>query len=574
MLRSVKSRPRALPPFLIAPTLNGSFNMRLHQKFAFTEWGFIALLAVLCSVLTILQHQWTGEISRAEAERLRGSVQADAEAFAKSFDGTLTSYCTTLVPTARHRDPQGRAEMHLKCFEKWRARKPRPIFSHVAVAVPNGGTVALYEQSLTDGSLVPTNWPANWESLRSHFEQRRFGPATEGGGILFEVPLFSDSADDFDGPPEIEWVIFELDTNYLQSVWFPQLMKQYVNVYGNQLYQAVVKNLGSPVKKIYATAEQIEASVKPIVVPLNRQGRARTVKMGPSPNAVWTLSIYPQPDALEELVARSRHKNFAVALFLNALILVAGLALVRHTRRSRELAQQQMNFVAGVSHELRTPLTVIRGAAHNLNRGVVSERAQIEKYSGLIIAHVEQLGDMVEQVLTLAGVQNKNAATLRQPVALPEVLRDAVAASTHDVQVAHCELQLELPPALPEILGDASSLRRCFQNLISNAAKHGGSGKWIGVSAAIDEDQQPPVVVIEVADRGSGIPAYELAEIFKPFFRGTRPQSSQVRGSGLGLSLVKEIVEAHGGTISVRSAENHGSTFTVCLPVSKKEKSK
>lgn len=231
-----------------------------------------------------------------------------------------------------------------------------------------------------------------------------------------------------------------------------------------------------------------------------------------------------------------------------------------------------MNFVANVSHELRTPLTVIRGAAHNMQRGVVSERSQIEKYSSLIIEHCEQLSEMVEQVLALAGVQKKTSPALREPVALAEVLHDAVAATAHDTQAAQCEVQLELPPSLPMVLGDASALRRVFQNLITNAAKHGGSGKWIGVTAVGDEDSRPPVAEIQVADRGAGIPPDEQADIFKPFFRGALTRALQIRGSGLGLSLVKEIVEAHGGKISVRSLNGQGATFIVRLPVAETKK--
>ena len=233
-----------------------------------------------------------------------------------------------------------------------------------------------------------------------------------------------------------------------------------------------------------------------------------------------------------------------------------------------------MNFVANVSHELRTPLTVIRGAAHNLNRGVVQERSQIERYSGLIIQHAEQLGEMVEQVLQLAGAKKNQSAAVRQPVVLVEVLNEALAATVHDVEAAHCTLQLELPPSLPAVTGDAAALRRAFQNLITNAAKHGGAGGWIGVTAVTDENANEPTVEIQVADRGAGIPPSELSDIFKPFFRGRLAQTRQIRGSGLGLSLVREIIEAHGGSIAVRSEGGGGTTFIIRLPASAAETNK
>jgi two-component system sensor histidine kinase BaeS len=160
---------------------------------------------------------------------------------------------------------------------------------------------------------------------------------------------------------------------------------------------------------------------------------------------------------------------------------------------------------------------------------------------------------------------------MRQPLALGEVLNEAVAATASEVQSAHCEVQLQLPPALPPISGDAAALRRVFQNLISNAARHAGSGGWIGIRATPDEHSDPPAVEVQVADRGPGIPSEELREIFKPFFRGALARARQTRGSGLGLSLSREIIDAHGGDITVQSRDGQGSTFLVRLPANKPE---
>lgn len=560
-----------------------AFIMRAFRQLPFREWGFVALLAALCAGLTWLQYRWTGEISRAEAERLRSGVQDAAMAFAKSFDDTLTAYCSALVPAEGEVNVANRAGVHSQLFKKWQALHPLPIFRRVAVITSSPGGATLLEQNLSDGSLSPAAWPAAWEQLRRHFVQGGRGPFMGGAGVQFEIPVFGGGPREFDGPrefgdphefgdpPEREWVAFELDTNYLQTVWLPELAVAHLNFSGKALSAAVIRTIATPPATIYATSATMDKSQKPVLARLNQRGRGAAGARGPMAGEAWLLEVFPQPDALEKLVARSRRKNFAVALGLNGLIFAAGLALVQQTRRSRRLAEQQLHFVAGVSHELRTPLTVIRGAAHNLKRGVVTEREQVENYSGLIIEHVEQLGEMIEQVLALAGVQKKHSPTLRQTVALADVLREAVAATAHDTQAAHCEVSLELPPALPEMSGDVSALRRAFQNLIANAARHGGSGKWIGIIAVADEDSHPPMIEVQVADRGPGIPAHEQGDIFKPFFRGSHAHALQVRGSGLGLSLVKEIIEAHGGSISIHSANGHGATFTVRLPVTKTE---
>jgi signal transduction histidine kinase len=269
---------------------------------------------------------------------------------------------------------------------------------------------------------------------------------------------------------------------------------------------------------------------------------------------------------LEAVVSASRQRNLTVAILVDLLILAAGGLLVRHTRHSRRLAEAQMSFVAGVSHELRTPLTVIRGAAHNLRRGVVQDPERVARYSDLILQHAEQLGAMVEQVLEFAGAQKNLPSSVREPVSISNVLHDALAAAAPDTEAAHCHVECRIPPSVPPVSGDAAALSRVFQNLVANAAKHGGAGGFIGLTAAFVNGSGPPSIEVQVTDRGPGIPECEQADILKPFVRGAAAQAAQVRGSGLGLSLVSEIVKAHGGTISIRSQPGAGATFTVRLP--------
>jgi two-component system, OmpR family, sensor histidine kinase SenX3 len=339
-----------------------------------------------------------------------------------------------------------------------------------------------------------------------------------------------------------------------------------------------VKTVATPATVLYSSRPNAaETGTAPYSIRFHRQGKTaerphqRAPDAPASPDAapewnLWVLEARPHPGALEAVVSASRRRNFAVAALVNGLILAAGAALVFHTRRSRQFAEAQMGFVANVSHELRTPLTVIRGAAYNINRGIVQERAQLEQYSGLIIQHTEQLTDMIEQLLELAGARKNRAALTRKPVQLAEVLQDAIAATKRDAEISGCAVELSIPAPLPKLSGDAAALRRVFQNLLTNAARHGGDGGWIGITATLEKGNELPMIEVRVADRGPGIPQNEHAEIFKPFVRGTAAQEKQIRGSGLGLSLVKEIVEAHGGVVLVRSQAGQGATFTVRLP--------
>jgi signal transduction histidine kinase len=571
--------------------------MRERLQQTYVEWGFIALLAGFCAVLSLLQYHWTGEVSRAEAERLRTEITGQAQHFGQAFDSTLSDSCAALTPNGQELNDSNREPVHLQRFQKWKAGNPRPIFSRVAVAVSTPFGSQLLEQDQTTGKLAPAAWPDEWNSLHQLFSRRPMGgppPFENPQGFLFAVPVFGgrpgtngppfqtgafggNESPGERGPPfgrgrpaEGEWMIFELDTNYLRHTWLPALTRRYLNPEEQPFNDVEIRATMPPQTVIYSSPAGATNNFEtPVKVLFNRQGRDADMRRGPGAEFCWQLEVRPRLGAVEAVVDASRRRNLAVALLLNGLIFAAGFALLVHTRRSRQLAQAQMAFVANVSHELRTPLTVIRGAGHNLLRGVAREPGQIEQYSRLIIQHAEQLTNMVEQILELAGARKNVSATAREPVDVAGVLREAAAATKPDTDAAHCEVRLELAPDLPPVVGEASALRRVFQNLITNAAKHGGKGGWIGVTAASIKVAEQPLVEVKVADRGPGIPKAELPEIFKPFFRGAAAQAGHIRGSGLGLSVVREIVEAHGGTVSAESQYGQGAVFTVRLPASR-----
>jgi signal transduction histidine kinase len=255
------------------------------------------------------------------------------------------------------------------------------------------------------------------------------------------------------------------------------------------------------------------------------------------------------------------------------LLMLASLAaLANFTRRSQKLAELQMEFVAGVSHELWTPLTVISTAGYNLRGKVSRDPAQVERYGALIQQESGRLKDLVEQVLRFAGVNAGRIVGEFKPLSAEAVIADAIESSRFAIEAAQCEVETTIEPGLPLILGDPISLKHALGNLIANAAKYGTSeSKWIGVFASGITARKGAQLEIRVADRGPGIPADEQRRVFDPFFRGKRALQDQIHGTGLGLSLVKRIVEAHGGIIGVRSDPAKGTEFVVRLPIAPRE---
>jgi signal transduction histidine kinase len=172
---------------------------------------------------------------------------------------------------------------------------------------------------------------------------------------------------------------------------------------------------------------------------------------------------------------------------------------------------------------------------------------------------------MVEQTLQYAGIHSGLRKPAKNEVDLGDLIQEAVDARREELALGGFEVELALSPDLPPVLGDAKLLRTAFDNLLDNALKYAGGGRWICVRA--DYAAPEKEVRISVEDRGAGIDPADQAEIFEPFARGRAAVEAQIPGSGLGLSLVRSAAEAHRGSVTLVSERGRGSTFTMHLPV-------
>jgi signal transduction histidine kinase len=287
----------------------------------------------------------------------------------------------------------------------------------------------------------------------------------------------------------------------------------------------------------------------------------------PDRDGAWRLVARHHAGSLEAAVANARRRNLAISFGILSLLGVSVGFIMLSSRRAHRLATQQMEFVAGVSHELRTPLAVICSAAENLADGVTRDSEQIKRYGGLIRDEGRRLTRMVEQVLEFAGAQSGRKPYELRPTVLNQVIEDAITACHMQLAENDFEIEKKIAPYLPSVKADAGALGRAIQNLLGNATKYSGDSRWIGLSAESVKTANGEEVQIKISDRGLGVPPFEQERIFEPFYRGKDAQSAQIHGNGLGLSLVKHIVAAHGGRVSVESKIGQGSVFILHLPV-------
>jgi signal transduction histidine kinase len=566
-------------------------NVEPNQRRAVLSWLFVSTLLVLCGVLGVLQYRWIGEVSLAARDRLRGSLQASLNRLSQDFNSEIATACRAILPPSSQPDAQATEKELAARYEQWKkAARHGQIFRAIAIAEPQTKAAILRSLDLESGAFATTEWPAAWSAIRERLESRLMpeprqrrnppGPPPEDEGPAFDLPLFGMPPR---GAPSGS-LIFELNLKYVRDVILPELLQRHLGTGGSSDYQVEVVTRANPPSVIYQSdpdtprriAATADASAGLFEVQFDRifrpegppGGGGRGPGRGPgSDSGRWQMFVRHRAGSLEAVVAQARWRNLAVTAGVLLLMVASVAALIRFTRRAQKLAELQMDFVAGVSHELRTPLAVIHTAAYNLRGGVAQNPSQVERYGVLIQQESGRLKELVEQVLQFASAKAGHVIQKPEPLSVEAVIEETMESSKAVIQESRCVVEKSIDPGLPPILGDPVALKHALQNLLSNAAKHGAEGgNWIGVFASKTSDKEQTVVEIRVADRGPGIPADEQAHIFEPFFRGRRALQDQVHGAGLGLNLAKKIVEAHGGSIRVKSGPMKGTEFIVRIP--------
>jgi signal transduction histidine kinase len=619
----------------------------------------IALVAIVGTLAT-LQFRWLGQVSAAERDELRASLERRTREFSDDFDREISLAHSLFQARASGSDPSS-ADMIAAHFDQWRATSRHPlIVKAVHISRETNGERTLASFNAERRVIEPAAWPERLEPVRKRLPGLPHRPAevpapmngvtqmfTFGvGPVVADVPalviaLPRSMQEHEEMKRTIEraasanvasvgnvllglrmgqdYLIVELDPAVLRDEMLPVLADRH---FGTAYRVVVVDSKDTQLlTRGLAAGSVIDVKTADVVSPLFSLrmdfAREQTVSVSgsaagsnalgwvtpapqtgfiaatPGPGATmsskgysilveqrattplaavrvsrggWQVLVQHRAGSLDAAVSQARRRNLWLSFgILTVLVASVGL-IVLNARRSERLAAQQMDFVATVSHELRTPLAVIRAAAQNLSAGVISDAAQARRYGDLIEGEGRRLTDMVEQVLEYAGLSGNRRPLRARPVDAGELVRDVIATSAPLFESEGFAVSEDVDPATPPMLADEDAIRRALQNLVSNAIKYGGDGRWVGMSVKPATARGRSEVQVAVTDRGRGIDAADLPHLFEPFFRGQYAVERQIHGNGLGLSLVKRIAEAHGGRVTVKSAPGEGTTFTLHLP--------
>jgi signal transduction histidine kinase len=344
------------------------------------------------------------------------------------------------------------------------------------------------------------------------------------------------------------------DPDYLRNTFLPAMMKD-VLASKNGL-----KSEGNP------PAMMIRGSMDddPWVTSGNWDGKPEWERAFPP----WilqglTMGIKYQGVTVAQLGNRFLRYNY-VTLGALSILMIGGIWLTyRNVTREMRLARLKSDFVANVSHELRTPLALIRLYAETLELGRLSAKEKYQEYYRIIREESERLTALINNILDFSRIEAGRKEYEFKETNLCELVHSTLDSYRFQIEQNGFAFEEKISPDVPPVNVDREAIARSLLNLVNNALKYSKDRKFIGVSLYRANGS----VKLEVSDHGIGIPQPEQEKIFEKFYRCGDPLVHNIKGSGLGLSLVRHIARAHGGDVKVESAPEKGSKFTIELPV-------
>jgi signal transduction histidine kinase len=377
-------------------------------------------------------------------------------------------------------------------------------------------------------------------------------PVTQGDKTLYESFVYFIPRGSNPDHPAIAG--FAYDEDYLRNKFFPAVLQQVMPVTSQNDH--VHPQLAMTVRK--AKEET------PMAASICWDGGVPEVER--SFTAIFPaliLGIRPQGTTIADI---SHHITRIAFMALGALSLLIGAGMIfayRNVSSELALAKLKSDFVSNVSHELRTPLALIRLYAETLELGRISTAGKQQQYYEIIRKESERLTSLINNILDFSRIEAGKKEYSFRETDVADLVRSTLESYRFEIEQNGFEFEQKIDENLPPLTVDREAIARSLLNLVNNAVKYSAGRKYLGVHLY----RRGGNVNLEVEDHGIGIPPKEQLKIFEKFYRVGDPLVHNTKGSGLGLSLVRHIVLAHGGRVAVESAPGRGSKFIIILPL-------
>ncbi len=245
---------------------------------------------------------------------------------------------------------------------------------------------------------------------------------------------------------------------------------------------------------------------------------------------------------------------------------VTGVVTILHDiTKEKEISEMKSDFVSSVSHELRTPLSSIKAYVEMLVDGEATDEQTRAEFYNIIQSETNRLSRLIDNILNISRIESGVVKVQRETISLPSVIKEVMGVMLPQARAKQITLTEKASPLYYQILADKDMIYQAVLNLVGNAIKYTPAGGAVNIETEVDDHAR--LVSVNITDTGVGIPADAMGHLFEKFFR-VADHKKIAKGTGLGLNLVKHIVETvHGGKVGVRSQVGKGSTFSMSLPM-------
>ncbi len=345
---------------------------------------------------------------------------------------------------------------------------------------------------------------------------------------------------------------------YLKQNLFPEMLEEMVNEKstdqsGNQIAMM-----------IYPAEYEGKDEMKAIAVSTGwGEGKPEVMRKFDNVFGGLALGIKYQGTSVEKLGETWMHRSFLI-LGILSLLITGGVVLTKHiVSKEMAVARLKSDFVSNVSHELRTPLALIRLYAETLELGRITTQEKKQEYYRIIRKESERLTALINNILDFSRIEAGRKEYEFRETDIADLVRNTLDSYRYQIEQQGFAFEESIDSDLPAVRVDREAIARALVNLVNNALKYSADEKFLGVKLYGANGS----VKLEVLDHGIGITRREQSKIFEKFYRTGDPLVHNTKGSGLGLSLVRHITQAHGGDIAVESTPGKGSKFILSLPL-------